>query len=170
MSKKTTAIRKVSPLPITTLSKIEEGTTAIFAMLGDFLSKPQPPATLARIYLTVDKQWKKIVEATREGIREKLLEVAREAGGSAELEAHGQRFKVHFTGGTRAQTGKVDTDKLMTLLTQKSIDPSLVMDEVKVWEVNPEKMGAALLEGKLTEDDIASCRRVVPAALHVEKL
>jgi hypothetical protein len=168
-----------SEKPQTVLAQLRAAESAVgqaLETMARLLSTNITPGQAARAYQLIDKEWKKPIEALREGARQAMMGYADENGAltkpgnpskTATVEYGGTKYKVERRVN---QASKPNEEALKQLLASKNVSPMVVYDQVVSEELNMEKVKALIVKGIITQAELDAIRPFGSPALYVEKL
>lgn len=156
-----TALAKSAPKALTFEDKVKTLLRTLAARLSD---KDLAPAQLSMTYNAI-KDWADNLEALKDNAKARLLALAQEKGATVS-EAGTKRVIVEGWVLEARPMGAVwDDKKVMALLSGKGLSLDKFMQTTVKYAVDETKLGVLVELGKLTADEVNSCRRARTFAL-----
>jgi hypothetical protein len=148
----------------TTLERASGAISIGFQTLVQALSGPVRPTTVVSIYSTLNN-WEKSLAQVKEIAKDLLKDMVVKAGtettekGSKELQIGKLKASV------RPWRTGYDGKKVEALLLAKELDLDKYMDKDIIYKLNVNRLNTAIIEKKLTKDELETCKYEVKYVL-----
>jgi hypothetical protein len=152
------SITKREPDALASIEAIEKGSIRLWQAFASQLSNLTPeqyPHALQFIKVT-----EKLTEDAAKLLKPMVIELVKGQGnkatdlGTMRLNVGGFTLEIQPN-----STGKLEEKKVEALLRAKGLDVETHMDAVVTYEVNESKLNAAMKAGRLSKDELDTCRK-----------